>query len=230
MPVALIRFEAQAPWLVPRFRPPLRGLRHPSGPDRRPRHRALGGAARGSSSTGDRAPVSGGATRSARPSRPGSGRRLPVLPPWRAASSARGTWGRRDVHGEGAREELRPRAVLPAGPVRSGSALAGAGSSVGGFGAITRSLGVNVGRSGPAVSADGRRCARTRTPPPGAGCRRRPACSSRRAPPASRLPQCFAWAMIFSNPSKPPGKPLAMLSLMKTLSSASEVSVLSHPM
>ena len=46
--------------------------------ERRPRHRAPGGGAHGSSSTGDRAPASGGAARSARPS-----------------SSARGTWGRR---------------------------------------------------------------------------------------------------------------------------------------
>ena len=46
-----------------------------------------------------------------RPPRPGSGRLLPGLPPWRAASSAHGTWGRRGRPRRTSMLHTAPRAV-----------------------------------------------------------------------------------------------------------------------
>ena len=103
-----------APWPIPHFRPcgyavflPHLGLRPP--------HRAPSGGARGSSSTGDRAPVSGGAARSARPSRPGKRARQQFRP--RAVSAGRPRSG-----GLGARcgRLLRGRHRRDFGPPRAG--------------------------------------------------------------------------------------------------------------
>jgi len=74
--VASIRLDAQAP--PPRgpsriLDPTARRCPAPSGPDRRPPHRAPAGGARGCSSTGGRAPGSGGTPRRGEHSRVGDG-------------------------------------------------------------------------------------------------------------------------------------------------------------
>jgi len=106
-----LRRRLRRPVACPPFSTPrLRGLLHPAAlsvvflTERLPaEHAAL--PVRGT------APGERGGTSVASPTRPGSGRRLPSLPPWRAASSARGTWGRRG---------RRPRRCAPAAPPRGG--------------------------------------------------------------------------------------------------------------
>ena len=105
------RRRLRRPVARPPFSTPATRSAAPSDPDRRLRHRAPGGGARGSSSTGDRAPASGGAARSARPSRPGSGRRCRFFHHGEQPHPPVALGAGEDVHGEGARQELRPRAV-----------------------------------------------------------------------------------------------------------------------